>query len=103
MIFDKTGSGYILRIKLVPNASRSYIGDVVCGQNGEQFLKIGVVAVPEKGKANHELIELLSRLLKLPKSVLEISAGQTDKWKKISLPDRDGLEARLLQLTKEQP
>lgn len=45
--------------------------------------KIRVKAVPENGKANQAVIEVLSEYLKLPKSRLEIISGHTSANKVI--------------------
>jgi uncharacterized protein (TIGR00251 family) len=53
--------------------------------NNDVFLKISVVSVPEKGKANKELITFLAKKLKIAKSDFEIISGELDKWKKIRI------------------
>ena len=51
--------------------------------DGCEFLKISVISVPEKGKANQELITWLSKKLKLSKSDFSILSGEIDRFKKI--------------------
>lgn len=51
--------------------------------NGDDFLKINIISVPEKGKANQELISWLSKKLKTAKSDFEIISGELDRLKKI--------------------
>lgn len=46
-------------------------------------LKIRLSAVPEKGKANQELIVYLAKLLAISKSSIEIVQGQTARFKKL--------------------
>lgn len=48
-------------------------------------LKIAVTAAPEKGKANKAVINLLSKILKLPKKSIVIESGETSPHKKISI------------------
>ena len=48
-------------------------------------MKVSVCSVPEKGKANKELVEFLAKTLKIAKSNFEIISGATDKHKKILL------------------
>lgn len=43
----------------------------------ENEYKVWVKAVPEKGKANEEVMEALSDHLKVPKSHIRLVAGQT--------------------------
>lgn len=82
-VCEKYKSGYILRIKLTPNASFCGFKDMVCDANGVSYLKAYVKTVPEKGRANDELIKLLSKKLKIAKSSISIISGQTDHYKKI--------------------
>jgi len=46
---------------------------------------VSVTAVPEKGKANQAIIALLAKVLKLPKSNIEILSGETQSQKLIGL------------------
>lgn len=57
-------------------------------------LKIRVTAPPEKGKANRAVVEVLSKKLKVPKSSLEITAGESGRVKKILI---EGIDFALLQ------
>ena len=61
----------------------------VCGifttPNNEDYLKISVISVPEKGKANSELISWLSKKLKIAKSDFSIISGELDRYKKITI------------------
>lgn len=71
---------FILEIKVVPSCRKQRI---VRDKNGE--VKCFLIAPPEKGKANKELIELLSKLLKIPKKELEIISGETTRIKRVSI------------------
>ncbi len=55
---------------------------------GDEILKIKIAAVPEKGKANKELIRFLSKILNIPQKQVEIIQGETSPRKiiKITLP-----------------
>jgi len=44
-------------------------------------------AVPEKGKANKKVIEIISKYLKIPKSRIRILKGETSKEKLIKIDD----------------
>lgn len=50
-----------------------------------QTYKIRLKAVPEKGKANEELIKFLSKELALPKDKIEIISGKTERIKLIRI------------------
>lgn len=85
MFFDCTDNGYILRIRVSPNASKCAIVGVFRDVAGLQYLKVALVSVPEKGKANQELIKFLAKQLNVSKSSLDIISGETDRYKKIRL------------------
>ena len=85
MYYEQTTAGYILRIRVTPNASKCGIGGIFTDNNNQDFLKISLNSVPEKGKANQELIKILSKSLNQSKSCFSIIAGQTDRYKKVLL------------------
>ena len=85
MFYEKHTSGYILRIRVTPNSSISGFQDIFTDPNGIEFLKTNLNSVPEKGKANQELIKLLSKTLKISKSCFSVISGTTDRYKKILL------------------
>ena len=59
-----------LKVKITPNSKRNEI----IGWFGDQ-LKIKIAAVPEKGKANKELVNFLSDKLNCPSSFISIEKG----------------------------
>jgi hypothetical protein len=61
-------------------------------------LKLEVQAPPERGKANAAVAELLSSLIGVPKSAIEVTAGHTsqDKTVTVSGVEVDELRQRLL-------
>ncbi len=69
-----------LKVKAVPGASRSEI----VGRLGEA-LKIRVVAPPEGGKANREILELLAAKLGLPASGVSLVSGASSPAKVFEL------------------
>ena len=88
--------GLIIKIKIVPNSSKN---DLIFE---EEFIKIKVTAQPIENKANKALIEFLSKLLKIPKTSIEILKGETSKEKTLLIKFLD-IEKRALiksQLTK---
>lgn len=85
MFYDITPQGYILRIRVMPNSSKYGCSGFIVSNTGEKYLKISLHAIPEKGKANKELIAFLSKSLKQSKSSFKIVSGETDRNKKILL------------------
>lgn len=88
-----------LQIKVVPGASSSGIA----GWLGDA-LKIRVSAPPEKGKANKEVLALLSEVLQVPLSSLKISRGSSSSLKSIEVETlaQEELQRRLAKLTSGQ-
>ena len=70
--------GCQLTIRVTPGASHSEI----CGA-GQSWLKVRIKAPPVDGKANKELIRFLAKLLKTPKSSVEICSGSCSRLKRI--------------------
>ena len=85
MFFESTTNGIILRVRLSPNSSCCKINGSFTDPEGAKWLKINVISVPEKGKANQELIKFLSKELKLAKSDFTILSGELDRYKKLLL------------------
>lgn len=54
----------------------------------EETAKISVTAPADKGKANEAVIELLSKDLKIAKSLIEIVRGKTTRIKQIIVSNK---------------
>ena len=72
------------KVKIVPKSSHSEI----VGMLGEDTLKIKIAAIPEKNKANQELIKLLSEQLHVPKSSIRIKSGSSSPLKTITIKSK---------------
>jgi len=70
-----------LRIKVHPNASKTEIKEIM----EDETIKIDVAAVPEKGKANKELIAYLTKEFKINKENVKILSGISDRLKLIKI------------------
>jgi len=75
----------ILRIRLTPKASRNAIGGIYTDEKGQEWLKASVTTVPEKGRANDDLIALLSKQFKIRKGAFSLVAGDTDRHKTFTI------------------
>lgn len=53
----------------------------------EDTIQVWITAVPEKGKANKELIDFLAKTWGIPKSELQITRGMTAKIKQITVSE----------------
>jgi len=97
--YQPTGQGYLLRLTVVPGASRTE----VVGLHGDR-LKIRVAAAPEKGAANRKLLEFLAERLGLPKKAVSLSAGAQSREKVVAIQNLSpDLEARLESLLPRNP
>jgi len=72
-----TNSSIILNIKVIPNFSRNELFSIM----DNWVYKIRLKAVPEKWKANIELIKFISKELKINKSQINILSWFTNKNK----------------------
>ncbi len=80
-----------IQVKVVPKSSRRKV------EWKDGVLKVWVNAAPEGGKANRAVIELLSKLLKVPKSSFSIISGETSRRKVIQINgvDEDYINEKL--------
>lgn len=77
--------GAALAIRVTPRARRNEVVEVL----SDQTVKIRLTAPPVEGKANDALIKYLADILDVPKSNIEIVAGQTGRDKLVSVLDAD--------------
>jgi hypothetical protein len=69
------------KIKVVTNASRQEV------KREKDYLKVYICSSPEKGKANKELMKILSNYLNVKKSSLSIIKGEKSKNKIIEIKE----------------
>ncbi len=93
-------AGAVLTVRVQAGARQNAIRGL---QNGA--LKVAVIPVAERGRANQAVIRLLSRKLGLPKSRIECLSGATSAQKRLLIrtvtPDQ--LQLRLRDLLGESP
>ncbi len=77
--------GSAIAVRVTPRASRNGIAEILA----DGTIKVHVAAPPVDGEANEELIRYLADVLNIPKSRLEIVAGQSGRDKLISVIDMD--------------
>ena len=77
--------GAAIAILVTPRASQNKISEVM----PDGTIKVHIVAPPVDGEANEALIRFLAEVLNIPKSRLEIVAGQAGRDKLISVIDMD--------------
>ena len=81
-----------LSVRATPNAGRNEITGFT-----DDVLQVKIAAVPEKGKANKELVDYLSRTLGIGKSSIRLIKGQTSRSKVIIIEglSRDDIIRRI--------
>jgi uncharacterized protein (TIGR00251 family) len=98
----RTGEGVMLSVRLTPKSARDEIvGVETFGE--DTVLKARVRAVPEAGRANAALEQLVARWLKVPPSFVSVAQGGKARVKQVLIEgDADMLtrliEARLAEL-----
>ena len=69
-----------LSVKVKPNAKQQKIQE-----DGAGHLVVWLKSPPTEGKANRELIELLSKKFQVPKSQISLKSGQASRQKIIEI------------------
>lgn len=87
MFYELHPAGIRLFVKVSPKASSNAIRGVENMDGDKQVLKVSVTVVPEEGKANQAVIQLLSKALHLAKSHISLQQGETSRWKTFWLED----------------
>jgi len=82
-IFEKTEDGLIIRIKIIPNASKNELVQM------EDGLKVRITAQPIENKANKALIDFFSKNLRIPKTNITIIKGELNKEKTLLIKGGD--------------
>ncbi len=78
---QETKESILLKIAVKPNSRRQEL--II--EPKENYLFIRLLAPPDKGKANKELLKILSNFFKIPLSNFEITAGQTSRNKIVKI------------------
>jgi len=72
-----------IRFLIKPNSAKNSIAGVF-----GDMIKVKICAPPEKGKANKELLEYLSVILKIPKIDIDIVHGRFSNIKEIKIKNK---------------
>jgi len=96
----RTGDdGLVIAVRLTPKAALERIDGIAALADGQTVLKARVRAVPEKGKANAALEELVATALGVPKSAVRVVAGGTSRLKSVHVAGNpDCLAAALAKI-----
>jgi uncharacterized protein (TIGR00251 family) len=94
--YRRSAQGLVLQVRLTPRAGRDAVDGVKEGPSGPH-IQARVRAVPEDGRANAALVELVAREIGVPRSTVEVAAGHTARLKSIRIVgDAALLETRVV-------
>jgi len=79
MLMESCQEGVVLAVKAFPGAKRNAI------REENDFLKVYVTQIPEKGKANEAIRKQIAKFLNLRTSQVELLHGETSSQKKFLL------------------
>lgn len=78
--FKQAGEVY-LRIKVRPGAVKSEVKEIL----EDETIKLAISAVPERGKANTELVNFLAKIFDVSKNNVKIISGKSEKIKLVKI------------------
>lgn len=87
----------IIEVKVIPSSGR-----VMWKLEEGDRLKCYLKSPPEKGKANRELISLVTKALKLPASACTIISGATSRLKRVRIDTQQSFGELLAALKIER-
>jgi uncharacterized protein (TIGR00251 family) len=70
-----------LAVRVTTNAAKTELREIMA----DEALKISIAAVPEKGKANQELIKFLAREFSVSKNQVLLISGASERTKLIKI------------------
>ncbi len=83
-------------MKLTPKASKNSIEGLEKSHDEKSFLKVKVRDIPEKGKANKALCNLISKYIGIPKRDVLIVSGPKSRHKNILIKCQDDLKLKVV-------
>jgi uncharacterized protein (TIGR00251 family) len=89
--FSRSPDGLRVAVQVQPGASRAAVEGLRELADGAAVLKVRVGAPPEGGKANGQLVKLLAKSWRVPKSSIRVLTGQAERRKTLLVvgdPDR---------------
>jgi uncharacterized protein (TIGR00251 family) len=84
--------GISVALRVTPRGGRDDIDGVETLANGRSVVKVRVRAIADGGEANRAVMELLAKVLGVPKAKVRILSGTTSRLKQIAV---DGDPAKL--------
>jgi len=78
-------SGLALSLRLTPKAGRDQIDGIGEDPSGKPVLLVRVAAQPLDGAANKALLKFLGKVCGVAKSRLQITSGETSRFKRLMI------------------
>lgn len=102
--FSRTPDGVRVAVQVQPGASRTAVEGPRELADGVSVLKVRVGAPPEGGKANAQMVKLLAKSWRVPKSSIRVLTGQAERRKTLLVAgDPDRLLGQLAAWLKDLP
>jgi len=80
MAITENDGGVLLHLRVQPRASRNGLR-----RDADGRIRVAVTAPPAEGAANKAVIELIAKLLAVPKSTITVKAGERSREKTLSI------------------
>lgn len=88
----------VLHVWASPGSAKERLGEIVLDADQQPYLKVYVTAIAEKGLANKAIITLLSKKLKITKSLIKIISGEKDRQKRIAFQASPNILTQALKI-----
>lgn len=75
----------LLAVRLTPRGGRDAVDGWALDADGRPYLKVRVASPPVDGAANAALLAFLAKSLKVPRSAVRLTAGDTARLKRLEL------------------
>jgi hypothetical protein len=96
--------GVSVAVRVTPRGGRDDVDGLETLANGRTVVKVRVRAIAEGGEANRAVIQLLAKLLGVPKRQVRVLSGSTSRLKQIAVEgDPTQLGEALRKLTAPKP
>ena len=96
--FRLSEDGVRLTLRVTPKAGFDRIEGIERRDDSTEVLRVRVRAVPDKGKANAAVVALLASALGVPKTAIELVAGDTARIKTLEISGDPVLIAGRLEM-----
>lgn len=75
----------LVQVRLTPRSAKDGWGGTWTDEKGALWLRAQVRALPEQGKANAALIQLMAKAVGLPHRCIQLEAGDTSRLKRLRI------------------